>query len=84
MDMSVTKNQNGFYYCGLCESIYVKLYKSKEDLLAEHSFEVLLEWVNEKYIPFPYSHFAFYRLTLKRVIQMYNIPPEVLLMPMCQ
>ena len=82
--MSVTKNQNGFYYCGLCESIYVKLYKSKEDLLAEHSFEVLLEWVNEKYIPFPYSHFAFYRLTLKRVIQMYNIPPEVLLMPMCQ
>ena len=53
IDTSVTKNQDGFYYCSLCESESepAKLYKRKEDLLAEHSFEVLLEWVNEKFIP---------------------------------
>jgi len=49
-DMIIMQNQIGLYYCELCEPDYVKFYKNKEDLLAEHSFEEMLIWANKNFV----------------------------------
>jgi len=47
LDCAIRRARNRKYYCGFC--LEPKYYKTPQELLIEHSFETLLEWVNEKF-----------------------------------
>lgn len=36
------------YYCGLCVPQERRFFATREELLTRHSFDALLEWVNEE------------------------------------
>lgn len=49
-DYVIRRGRNRKYYCRLCTER--KYYDTPQELLAEHSFENFLEWVNEHFTPF--------------------------------
>jgi hypothetical protein len=50
-DVYPRRDLSGGYYCSECLPEAKKLFRSRKELLAEHSFEPLLEWVNENFTP---------------------------------
>lgn len=49
-DIGIDQNEAGKYYCSMCEDnneVELKTYKTISELLAEHTFEKILEWVNQ-------------------------------------
>ena len=51
IDIAPKCNSAGDHYCNMCEPGKRRFYRSRQELLADHSFERFLEWVNENFIP---------------------------------
>ena len=50
-DVLLRRNSVGYHYCGFCLPGSKKYYCSRRELLIQHSFEPLLEWVNAHFRP---------------------------------
>ena len=50
-DVFPKRNSAGDYYCDQCLPGSIKYYRSRMELFKEHSFEPMLEWVNDHFRP---------------------------------
>ena len=49
IEVEPCRNSSGKYYCELCKPESRKFYSTYGELLAEHSFETFLEWINKNF-----------------------------------
>lgn len=49
-DVAEKRSAENKYYCELCLPEYRVFYSSKQELWEKHSFEPLLEWINENFL----------------------------------
>ncbi len=50
-DIAPRRNSAGDYYCDMCLPEFKKFYRSRKELLAKHSFEPFMEWINGHFQP---------------------------------
>ncbi len=49
IEVEPRRNSSGKYYCEMCKLESRKFYSTYGELLAEHSFETFLEWINKNF-----------------------------------